>query len=279
MKNKCLKWICSCLLAVLSTAVFAQDGIPADWQLGSQAYTFRLFSLEETLEKLNSIGVRYVELYPGQKINKTGEATTNFSASKADLETIKNLLEKYDVEAVAYGVVSPGDEDWPAVFEFAKSLGIGIITSEPRPNQLDLVEKLCEEHQIKLAIHNHPLPSLYWHPEVPLRLLEGRSKLMGVCADVGHWVRSGLDPVEALRQLEGRVISLHLKDLSEWGVRAAHDVPWGKGNSNIAGVLHELHRQEFKGVFSAEYEHNWENNLPEVRESMEYFKRVASQFD
>lgn len=279
MKNKCLKWICYCLLAVLSTAVSAQDGIPADWKLGSQAYTFRLFSLEETLEKLNSIGVRYVELYPGQKINKTGEATTNFSASKADLETIKGLLEKYDVEAMAYGVVSPGDEDWPAVFEFAKALGIGIITSEPRPNQLDLVEKLCEEHQIKLAIHNHPLPSLYWHPEVPLRLLEGRSKLLGVCADVGHWVRSGLDPVESLRQLEGRVISLHLKDLSEWGVRSAHDVPWGKGNSNIAGVLHELHRQEFKGVFSAEYEHNWENNLPEVEESMEYFKRVASQFD
>jgi sugar phosphate isomerase/epimerase len=278
MKNNYLKLAFSCLLLTLSTSVFAQNDIPADWKLGSQAYTFRLFSLEETLEKLNSIGVKHVELYPGQKIEKGGEETTNFTASPEKRETIKNLLEKYDIEAVAYGVVSPSDEDWPKVFDFAKELGIGIITTEPRPNQFDLVEKLCEEHDIKVALHNHPVPSMYWHPEVPLRLLENRSSLMGVCADIGHWVRSGLNPVDCLQKLEGRIISLHVKDLNERGVRSAHDVPWGKGNSNIAGVLHELNRQGFKGVFSAEYEHNWENNLPEVEESMEYFKRVASQF-
>ncbi|MEX2591750.1 MAG: sugar phosphate isomerase/epimerase [Anditalea sp.] len=278
MKNLYLKWIFACLLLAISTSIFAQNEIPADWKLGSQAYTFRLFSLEETLEKLNSIGVKHVELYPGQKIEKTGEETTNFSVSKEKRETIKSLLKKYEIEAVAYGVVSPSDEDWPQVFEFAKDLGIGIITTEPRPNQFDLVEKLCEQHGIKVALHNHPVPSMYWHPEVPLRLLENRSPLMGVCADIGHWVRSGLNPVDCLQKLEGRIISLHMKDLNERGVSSAHDVPWGTGTSNVAGVLHELNRQGFKGVFSAEYEHNWENNLPEVKESMEYFKRVASQF-
>jgi sugar phosphate isomerase/epimerase len=278
MKNIYLKSLCSCLLLVLSSIAYAQEGTPADWKLGSQAYTFRLFSLEETLEKLNSIGVKYVELYPGQTIEKGGEETTAFAESQESRETIKNLLRKYDIQAVAYGVVTASNEDWPAVFEFAKDLGIGIITTEPNPNQFDLVEKLCEQYDIKVALHNHPVPSLYWHPEVPLRLLEGRSPLMGVCADIGHWVRSGLNPVECLKKLEGRVISLHVKDLSEFGVRSAHDVPWGKGNSNVAGVLHELNRQGFKGVFSAEYEHNWENSLPEVKESMDYFKRVASQF-
>lgn len=278
MKQLLLKWTFSCFLILLSGPLFAQSGIPADWKLGSQAYTFRLFTLEETLEKLNSIGVKYVELYPGQKIRKSGDATTHFNASGEDRETIKNLLQKYDIEAAAYGVISPNDEDWPKVFEFVKDLGIGIITTEPRPNQFDLVEKLCEQYGIKAALHNHPVPSTYWHPEVPLRLLEGRSPLMGVCADIGHWVRSGLDPVESLRKLEGRVISLHMKDINQWGVRSAHDVPWGTGNSNVSGVLHELHRQGFKGVFSAEYEYNWENNLPEVQESMEYFKRVAAQF-
>nr|MBI1232772.1 sugar phosphate isomerase/epimerase [Cytophagales bacterium] len=88
----------------------------------------------------------------------------------------------------------------------------------------------------------------------------------------------GIDPVEGIKKLEGRIISLHFKDLNAWGTRNAHDVPWGTGTCNVAGVLHELNRQGFKGVFSAEYEHNWENNLPEVAESMEYFKRVASQF-
>ncbi|MFC4871769.1 sugar phosphate isomerase/epimerase family protein [Negadavirga shengliensis] len=278
MNNKQLKFVLLAFVLVFTLRASAQDGIPADWKVGSQAYTFRLFSLEEALEKLNSIGVKYVELYPGQKITKAGEATTHFSASASDRETIKNLLKKYDVEAVAYGVASPSDEEWPALFAFAKEMGIGIITTEPRPNQYDLIEKLCEQHQIRIALHNHPLPSMYWHPEVPLRLLENRSPLMGVCADIGHWLRSGLDPVECLQKLEGRIISLHMKDLDKRGVRNAHDVPWGTGNCNVAGVLHELHRQGFKGVFSAEYEHNWENNLPEVKESMDYFKRVAKQF-
>lgn len=278
MKNLSLSLFIFCLLLANSPLIFAQDQIPSDWKLGSQAYTFRLFTLEETLQKLNSIGVKYVELYPGQKIDKSGEETTNFNLTDEKMKVIKDLLNKYEIEAVAYGVVSPDDEDWPNVFAFAKELGIGIITTEPRPNQYDLIEKLCEENDIKIALHNHPVPSMYWHPEVPLRLLENRSPLMGVCADIGHWVRSGLDPVECLEKLEGRVISLHMKDLNKRGVRDAHDIPWGTGNSNVAGVLHELHRQGFKGVFSAEYEHKWENNLPEVKESMEYFKEVASQF-
>lgn len=278
MKTLFLRSLILALTAFLTLAAQAQQEIPSGWKLGSQAYTFRLFSLEETLEKLNSIGVRYVELYPGQKITKTGDATTHFSASQADKDKIKSLLQQYDIEAVAYGVASPSDEEWPDLFAFAKEMGIGILTTEPRPNQFDLIEKLAIEHQIKIALHNHPLPSLYWHPEVPLRFLEGRSELMGVCADIGHWVRSGLDPVASLRKPEGRIISLHMKDLNKAGVRDAHDIPWGTGTCNVAGVLHELNRQGFEGVFSAEYEHNWENNLPEVKESMDYFKRVAGQF-
>ncbi|WP_339924493.1 sugar phosphate isomerase/epimerase [uncultured Cyclobacterium sp.] len=278
MNNKSFKLVLFSFILMLSFHVQAQDGMPKGWKVGSQAYTFRLFSLEETLEKLNSIGVKYVEMYPGQKISKSGNETTDFKSITAEGKAkIKALLKQYDIEPVGYGVVNASDEDLPKLFDFAKELGIGILTSEAKPNQFDQIEKLCEEYQIKLALHNHPVPSYYWHPEVAARSLEGRSELMGVCADIGHWVRSGLNPVECLRQLEGRVISLHIKDLNKFGVRDAHDLPWGTGNSNVAGVLHELHRQGFEGAFSAEYEHNWENNLPDVEESIAYFKRVAAQ--
>ena len=278
MNNKSFKLGLLSLFLMLSFHIQAQEGMPKGWKVGSQAYTFRLFSLEETLEKLNSIGVKYVEMYPGQKISKSGNETTDFTSITADGKAkIKALLKKYDIEAVGYGVVNASDEDLPKLFDFAKELGIGILTSEAKPNQFDQIEKLCEEYQIKLALHNHPVPSYYWHPEVASRMLEGRSELMGVCADIGHWVRSGLNPVDCLKQLEGRVISLHIKDLNKFGVRDAHDLPWGTGTSNVAGVLHELHRQGFEGAFSAEYEHNWENNLPDVEESIAYFKRVTAQ--
>jgi sugar phosphate isomerase/epimerase len=68
---------------------------------------------------------------------------------------------------------------------------------------------------------------------------------------------------------------MHFKDINQFGVRQAHDVPWGAGNCNVAGVMHTLKNLNFKGVFSIEYEYNWDNSLPEVRESIEYFYRVA----
>lgn len=249
------------------------------WKIGSQAYTFRLFTLEETLGKLNELGLKYVELYPGQKIGAgLGEETTNHNASEETIQKLKQLLESKGIQPVCYGVVSGKDEaEWRKVFEFAKELGIETITSEPAYNQLDLVEKLCEEYTIKVAIHNHPLPSGYWHPQIIATLLKDRSPLIGACADIGHWVRSGLNPVECLQLLEGRVISFHIKDMNQFGVREAHDIPWGTGYSNISAVMHEMKKQGFKGVYSVEYEHNWENNVPQIKESLEYFYRVAEQ--
>ena len=90
-------------------------------------------------------------------------------------------------------------------------------------------------------------------------------------------MRSGIDPVEALKMLEGRIVSLHLKDLNQFGVREAHDVPWGSGEADMKAILRELDRQGYTGTFSIEYEHNWENSVPEIRESVEYFNSVAEE--
>src|SRR5690606_12310996 len=100
----------------------------------------------------------------------------------------------------------------------------------------------------------------------------GRSKLMGAAADVGHWMRSGLNPIESLKKLEGRIYHVHFKDLNEFGDKKAHDVVWGTGKLGMKDVIAELKRQNFKGMLSAEYEYNWENNLPEVTESVVNFR-------
>src|SRR3546814_7277861 len=144
------------------------------WRIGSQAYTFRLFTLEEALGTLNTLGLKYVELYPGQKIGAgLGDETTNHNASPDTIQKLKQLLKSTGIQPVCYGVVNGQNEaEWRKIFEFAQELGIEIITSKPDFNQLDLVEKLCEEYKIKLAIHNHPLPSGYWHPKLISTLLK-----------------------------------------------------------------------------------------------------------
>ncbi len=162
------------------------------------------------------------------------------------------------------------------VFEFAKQIGIDTLVSEPEPDALDTVEKLCKEYNIKVAIHNHPKPSRYWNPDTVAAAVKGRSPLLGACADTGHWQRSGVDPLEAVKKLEGRIICFHFKDLAEMDPKT-HDVPWGKGVGHIKEVLTEMKRQKFRGAFLVEYEHNWENSLPEIAESVKYFNSVCAE--
>ncbi len=73
--------------------------------------------------------------------------------------------------------------------------------------------------------------------------------------------------------MEGHIIQLHFKDLNEKSSKA-HDVHWGDGVNNIQGVLAELKRQKFKGLFSAEYEYNWDNNMEDVKVSVQNFRNM-----
>ncbi|HEU4555767.1 MAG TPA: sugar phosphate isomerase/epimerase [Chitinophaga sp.] len=247
------------------------------WKLSAQAYTFNRFTLAEALDKMDSCGIQYVECYPGQTIGGGIEGTTDFKMPASRREELKKLFKDKHKTLVAYGVVTPqNEEEWKQVFDFAKNMGIQVITAEPKDEHWDLVSKLCDQYQIKVAIHDHPRPSHYWHPDSVLAAVTGRSPLFGACADIGHWVRSGLDPVECLKKLEGHIMSLHMKDLNAKSPKA-HDVIWGQGVSNIPGVLKELQKQHFKGNMSVEYEYHWENSTPEVKASAAFWRSQVAK--
>jgi sugar phosphate isomerase/epimerase len=272
---------CCCLVAVscANYGAFAQN--PEEklgWKLGSQAYTFRLFTFFEAGDKIKSAGLHYVEAFPGQNIGGGIEGKMDFNMPADKRNQILKKLKDSGVKMMSYGVISPRtEEDWRQLFVFVKAMGAENITTEPSPEFIPLISKLADEHKINVAIHNHPEPSRYWNPDVVLEAIKGQSKRLGACADIGHWVRSGLDPVESLKKLEGRIVQLHFKDLNEKNNKKAHDVHWGTGVNNIDGVLAELKRQKFKGLFSVEYEYNWENNLPDVVASVAYFREATKK--
>lgn len=251
------------------------------WYLGCQAYTFKNFTFYEAVDKVASLGMDWIEGYPGQRVSE--EIDTGFGHTM-DPETrnrVRAKLADAGVRLRAYGVVGlPTDTiECRRVFNFAQEMGVKVIVSDPREDALDLIEMLCEEYQIKVAIHNHPKPSRYWDPDSVLAAVKGRSKLIGACGDTGHWVRSGLNPLEALQKLEGRLISLHFKDVNEFGVREARDVVWGTGKADVRALLTELDRQDFQGVFTVEYEANWDNSVPEIRQCMTIFNEIALELD
>jgi len=249
------------------------------WRLGCQAYSFNHYTFYEAIDKTASLGLHYIEAYLGQKLSPDKpDARTDESLTPELRREIKAKLADSGVKLVNYGVcgLSKDLDACRRTFAFAKDMGIETIVSEPAPDAFDTIEKLCDEYQINVALHNHPKPSRYWNPETVLELCQGRSKRIGACADTGHWMRSELDPVEQIKKLEGRIISFHFKDLNKFG-GGAHDVPWGTGKGNVKAILTEIHRQGIQAVFSIEYEHNWTSSLPEIAQGVAYFDKVAAE--
>lgn len=248
------------------------------WQLAVHSYTFQKFSIFEAIDKTASLGLHHMSVSGGLSLDGKNRTNTT-TISTADVESIQKKLQTAGIgKFVNIGVVklTADEAESRKVYEFAKSMGIDTLVSEPEADALDTVEKLCKEYNIKVAIHNHPKPSHYWNPDTVLEAVKGRTPLMGACADTGHWIRSGLDPMDCIKKLEGRVICLHFKDLAEKDPKS-HDVPWGTGVANSKGIMRELKRQGFKGAFCVEYEYHWENSLPEIAECVRFWNVTVAE--
>ena len=161
-------------------------------------------------------------------------------------------------------------QDWYNYFNIGKKLGIKYIVCEPRKNELNLLDSLSEVTGIKIAVHDHPKgESDYWHPDSVLAVIKGR-KNFGACADLGHWARSGLNPVTCLKMLEGHILGIHAKDINEFGNIHAEDVESGQGVIDYDGVYKELKRQQYKGVMHIECEYNFYYNIKDIISARNY---------
>jgi sugar phosphate isomerase/epimerase len=127
---------------------------------------------------------------------------------------------------------------------------------------------MVKEFDMRVGFHNHPKRNdnpnyKMWDPVYVYNLVKNYDKRIGSCADTGHWVRSGIKPVDAIKALKGRIVSSHLKDLNVFAPQG-HDMPYGNGVSDIMGILREYRKIGLKGTVSIEYEHNWGANVPDV---------------
>jgi len=274
-------------LTTLTTVTsVAQPAIPdafktGGFAIGCQAYTFNRFSVFEAIEKTAQAGGKVIEFYPGQKLSQAEPGVRwDHNASDEVVAKVKVKLAQHQLMAVNYGVVDIPQDEAAArkIFDFVKKMGMRGITTEST-GSIDTIEKLVKEYDVVVGYHNHPRqpnnPNYkVWDPNYVVELTKGRDPRVGACADTGHWVRSNLKPVECLRILRGRIVSSHLKDLHQTGP-GAHDVPFGTGVADIKACLDELKAQGFAGNISIEYEHNWDNSVPEVAQCVDFVRNYG----
>ncbi|MDD4158600.1 MAG: sugar phosphate isomerase/epimerase [Proteiniphilum sp.] len=251
----------------------------AGWKLSMQSYTLHRFTAVEALDKTQQLGLKYIEIYPGQKMGgEFGEAVFGYTLSGGDQAKLKAIAAEKGIKIISSGVWTAQRDEWEKIFRFAKEMELEFISAEPALDDWDVVEELARDYKMKVAVHNHPNEQSYWKPEILLNAIENRSELLGSCADVGHFKRMDLDPLACIKQLKGRIIALHFKDIAPVDPDSTlEDVVWGTGVLNVKAMLEELKHQGFKGYFTIEYEANWENNLPEIKESINYFNEVVEE--
>jgi len=265
--------------AKLTPAIEAQEKL--GWRLGIEAYTFHKYTLFEAIDKTAQLGLPYMGGLSFQKVSK--DITKNFDPQLTDdeLKQIRLKLDSASVRFLTYYYHQiPGDEaGCRKVFEFGRKIGIETFMSEPAPEALDTIEKFCDDYDINVAIHNHDKKASphYWHPEEIMKVCRGRSKRIGVCGDLGYWMRSGIDPIKAINILRDRLITVQMHDLNELSPEG-HDVPWGTGVGKTEQFIREIHRLGIKPtMFGLEYSYDWFDSMPEIARCIDFFNKLSIQ--
>lgn len=239
----------------------------AEFRLGVQSYCFRKFEAPGPLtEALGGLGFRYVELFPG-----------HFSVERATDEQVAEL-ERYRAAGIAvdsYGVCRFGEDEAAArrILAFCKLAGIRAVSADPDPGALDLCQRLADEYDVNLAVHNHGRKHRYGSVEQLDDLFGRTGPRIGLCLDTAWLIDAGGDPVAAADRYAERLYGVHLKDFAydtgdETG-DSRRDVIIGTGNLDLPAFVGKLAEVGFGGYMSLEYEGNPDDPSDEVRQCLD----------
>ena len=243
-----------------SSMVSAASPVKAPFKLGIQIYSLRDYPVNEAIQHAKDLGFEQIEFFNGM---------LSQDSSQEQIDALLSKLDQLGLSISGYGVVGFGGDAAAnrKVFEFAKKAKIKIITADPSPESFASLNDLVKEFDIKIAIHNHGPSHRYNKAVDVLRAIEKQDERIGACADLGHFIRSGEQPVDVIRTLQGRLYGIHLKDFAEMKEKT-HGVILGKGHLNCQEVFDALVRANFPadGALSLEYEENPQNPIEDIRQ-------------
>ncbi|MCS7047248.1 MAG: sugar phosphate isomerase/epimerase, partial [Gemmataceae bacterium] len=241
--------------------------------VGVQSYSFRRFNLEQALQRIQDLGLHFVEFYNAHvPLNSTDE----------QINAVRALCFRYGITPIAFGVES-FTKDHQAnrrKFEFARKLGVRYLSASPTADSFASLNQLVAEFGIGIAIHPHgPVGGNRLDPwysaEIIMKHVGGQHRLIGSCLDTGHLIRCAqpphninLDPAQQVRHMGPRNFGMHLKDHDN---TKRTDVVYGRGALNVAEVLRALRDVGFQGYISIEYEANENNPSPDIRACIDVF--------
>ena len=266
------------------------------FKLGVARYTMHAVTLDRALEILQNIDCHYLGFM---------EKTLSYDASDAEIAAYKAKCAEYGVEVVSAGpLYYSTKEELEACCRFAKRYGmkyISVVPFEWNPKiagvtdpearrkildprewrlesdrMMDALDECVKKYDLRAAVHNHGPDNAYLYPtaEASMKRIGNRDKRIGVCLDVGHERRAGLDPAEFIRKNPDRIVEVHLKNIKIDPVQNfAKEGP--RGELDVPGILKALGDTGFDGYCLVEFEKDFKVNEVPLAESFGYYRGVC----
>jgi sugar phosphate isomerase/epimerase len=244
----------------------AVDAAPLN--IGIAGYTFAKFSIEQSIAMMKRINILNLSLKDIHlPVNSTdaqiAAAVTKFKEGGINIYTVGVIYMKTK-EAV------------DAAFAYAKKVGVTMIVGVPSYDLIEYSEQKVKEYDIKLAIHNHgPEDALYPAPSDVYNRIKNLDARMGMCIDIGHSLRAGTLPENAIKLYKDRLFDIHIKDINA-AAKDGKPIEMGRGVINIKEVIQSLRKIKYAGYCSIEFEKDMTDPLPGIAESIGYFKGVMN---
>lgn len=236
------------------------------FKLGLASYTFRNFSLDDTLKWSKQLGLNSISLK---------SMHMPLDGSEADIKKTAEKVRAAGIDLYSAGVIyMKTQKELETAFAYAAAAGLGMIVGVPNHELLPQAEEMVKKYNIKLAIHNHgPGDKLYTSPSDVYDKVKDLDKRIGLCIDIGHVVRIGLDPSKMIGQYKDRLYDMHMKD-EDKNTAEGSPVEIGHGVIDIPKVIKSLKKINYAGVVGFEYEKDANAPLAGLAESVGYVRAV-----
>lgn len=245
------------------------DDAWSNFKVGIASYTFRKFSLDDTIKALQLLDLRYISI-------KDFHLSLSSTADERQAAVAK--LKAAGITPMSCGNITMENEEANIrrAFQYAKDCGIPTIVCSPHPDSMPLLDKMVKEFDIKLAIHNHgPEDKRFPSPYDVMKAVKGFDQRIGLCIDVGHTARAKVDPAKAILACRERLYDLHFKDINTTEPDGI-TIQGGRGVLDLPAILQSLKKIKFPYLVSLEYEGSENNPLPAVAETVGYAKGILA---
>ena len=236
--------------------------------LGMASYTLRQFPVDQAIEMTKRLGLTRICFKDFHlKLDATPEVIAGTVAK----------VKAAGLDLYAGGVIYMKTEaEVDRAFAYAKAAGFKMIIGVPTYDLLPYTNRKVQEYDIPVAIHNHgPDNPLFPTPQSAYERIASLDRRLGLCMDVGHTQRSGVDPAESAEKYFDRLFDVHIKDVSA-STAQGQTVEIGRGVIDIPKLIKTLTRLGFKGTLALEYEKDAKDPLPGSAESIGYLRGVIA---